>query len=105
MHNYPYCIYSGDAHRYEAIGTDRISWSIIAVPSRKWADKVFPHLPEEERVSALWEKIFKAIRINLEDPIEEWRYHVNGLKQEAEQLNNMSIRELHYKATGTHRTS
>jgi len=93
----------GDAleNFYEALDTDKISWSIIAIPSKKWADKIFPQLAEAERVPALWEKIFNATRINLENPIDEWRTHINGLKQKAEQLNKLRLRELHYKAEGT----
>ncbi|PKR84996.1 aminopeptidase [Heyndrickxia camelliae] len=93
----------GDAleNFYEALDTDKISWSIIAVPSKKWADKIFPQLEEAERVPALWEKIFNATRIDLENPIDEWREHINGLKQKAEQLNKLRLRELHYRAEGT----
>lgn len=30
-----------------AVMKDLIAWSIVAVPSVKWATKVFPQLPEE----------------------------------------------------------
>ena len=42
---------------------DLIAWSIVAVPSVKWAAKVFPQLPEEQQVPALWEAIFKTVHI------------------------------------------
>ncbi|MGD6801200.1 aminopeptidase [Rossellomorea vietnamensis] len=86
---------------YEAIETDRISWSIIAMPSQKWADKVFPELPEEERVSALWDKIFEAVRINKDDPVDEWRKHIETLQAKAFQLNEKHFWKLHYTAPGT----
>ncbi|MGD6965928.1 aminopeptidase [Rossellomorea vietnamensis] len=86
---------------YEAIETDRISWSIIAMPSQKWADKVFPDLPEEERVSALWDKIFEAVRINKDDPVDEWRSHIETLQAKASQLNEKHFWKLHYTAPGT----
>jgi aminopeptidase len=86
---------------YEAIETDRISWSIIAMPSQKWADKVFSDLPESERVPALWNTIFKAVRINEEDPVEKWRSHIETLKEKAAQLNEKRFHKLHYSAPGT----
>lgn len=86
---------------YEAVETDYISWSIVAMPSKKWADKVFPLLPEEERVNALWDKIFKAVRIDMEDPVEAWRTHIEQLKAKANQLNEKRFHQLHYKAPGT----
>ncbi|MDZ5473006.1 aminopeptidase [Bacillus sp. 31A1R] len=86
---------------YEAVDTDRVSWSIVAMPSKKWANKVFPELPEEDRVSALWERIFKAVRLDLEDPIEAWHQHIKQLEEKAKQLNEKRFNKLHYKAPGT----
>lgn len=86
---------------YDAVDTDKISWSIIAMPSKKWADKVFPHLSEEERIPALWEKIFQAVRIDLEDPVEAWRIHIDELSRKAQALNEKRIEKLHYQADGT----
>jgi aminopeptidase len=86
---------------YEAVETDRISWSIIAMPSQKWADKVFPELPVSERVPALWNTIFKAVRINKEDPVEEWQKHIETLQAKAAQLNEKHFWKLHYHAPGT----
>ncbi|MDH5160836.1 aminopeptidase [Heyndrickxia oleronia] len=93
----------GDAldHFYEAIDTDKISWSIIAMPSKKWADKVFPQLPERERIPALWEKIFQAVRIDLENPVDAWRKHISELSEKANSLNEKRIKKLHYQAEGT----
>ncbi|MCM3452847.1 aminopeptidase [Heyndrickxia oleronia] len=93
----------GDAldHFYEAIDMDKISWSIIAMPSKKWADKVFPQLPERERIPALWEKIFQAVRIDLEHPVDAWRKHIDELSEKAHSLNEKRIKKLHYKAEGT----
>ncbi len=85
----------------KAIMNDDIAWSIIAVPSPKWAAKVFPHLPENEQVSALWEAIFKTVRIGDGDAVEKWRHHVESLERRAEQLNEKRFSALHYKAPGT----
>lgn len=86
---------------FEAIDTDSISWSIIAMPSQKWAAKVFPQLEKEKQMEALWERIFTAVRIGCEDPVTEWRNHIVTLKKKASELNKMKLKELHYKADGT----
>ncbi|MGR3764356.1 aminopeptidase [Rossellomorea sp. NS-SX7] len=86
---------------FEAIDNDSISWSIIAMPSYKWAAKVFPRLEKEEQMNALWDRIFTAVRIGCEDPVTEWRRHMDTLTRKAEELNKMNLKELHYKADGT----
>jgi len=81
--------------------SDKVSWSIVAVPSQVWADKVFPDKPAEERVNALWEAIFQATRVDREDPVAAWQEHALTLNSKAERLNERRYRALHYKAPGT----
>ena len=85
----------------KAVMNDDIAWSIIAVPSAKWAAKVFPHLPENEQVDALWDAIFKTVRIGEGDAVEAWHEHVANLEKRAAQLNAKRYKALHYKAPGT----
>lgn len=85
----------------KAIMNDDIAWSIIAVPSPKWAAKVFPDVAEEKQVVALWDAIFKTVRIGEGDAVEAWRQHVTQLKERAVRLNDMKIEKLHYNAPGT----
>ena len=89
-------------HNYrKAVMTDAIAWSIIAVPSEKWAAKVFPNLQEDERIAAMWEAIFKTVRVGEGDAVALWREHVEGLQTRAAQLNAKRFKKLHYKAPGT----
>lgn len=85
----------------KAVMNDDIAWSIIAVPSPKWAAKVFPDLPESEQMSALWEAIFKTVCIGEGDAVENWRNHVANLERRASQLNEKKFEKLHYRAPGT----
>jgi len=80
---------------------DKVSWSIVAVPSQAWADKVFPGLPAAERIPALWDAIFRATRIDLPDPVKAWREHADNLNRKAEHLNRRKYKALHYRAPGT----
>lgn len=80
---------------------DKISWSIVAHPSQLWADKVFPALPAEERVDALWSAIFQATRIQEDDPVQAWKEHSRNLEAHAKRLNERKYKSLHYTTPGT----
>ncbi|MCU7677000.1 aminopeptidase [Bacillus thuringiensis] len=84
-----------------AVMKDSIAWSMVAVPSPKWASKVFPGLATEDQVPALWEAIFKAVRIGDGSAIEKWREHVTNLESRAVLLNDKKYMKLHYTAPGT----
>lgn len=83
------------------IQSDKVSWTVIAAPSEAWAAKVFPSVPKEEQVSALWEAIFKAVRVDTEDPVEAWKAHDRELHKKVDYLNEKKYRSLHYTAPGT----
>ncbi|MFJ8237568.1 aminopeptidase [Ureibacillus sp. NPDC094379] len=83
------------------VQSDKISWTVIAAASQHWAAKVFPSLPKDQQVSALWEAIFKATRADLENPIEAWKTHDATLHEKVDYLNNKKYAKLHYTAPGT----
>lgn len=83
------------------IQADKISWTVIAAPSEKWASKVFPNLPVNEQVNALWEAIFNAVRVDQENPILAWNEHNDTLHEKAAYLNRKKYKKLHYTAPGT----
>lgn len=83
---------------------DQISWSVIAVPSDAWANRVFPHLPEAERMNALWEAVFRAVRADQADPVQAWKEHHEHLNERVRFLNAKQYRFLHYEAPGTRLT-
>ena len=81
--------------------SDKFSWTVVAAPSSAWATKVFPDLPEEQQVDALWNAIFKASRANLENPVQAWVEHNDTLHEKVDYLNAKKYAKLHYKAPGT----
>lgn len=85
----------------KAVMNDEITWSIAAVPSIKWATKVYPNLSEEQAVTALWEKIFEVVRIGSGTAVAEWKKHIENLNKRAEYLNSRNYKALHYVAEGT----
>lgn len=85
----------------EYIQSDKVSWTVIAAPSKDWADKVFSELPEQERIPALWEAIFKAVRADHADPVQAWKDHDARLCEKVAVLNKQHFKSLHYTAPGT----
>ena len=84
-----------------AVMSDKIAWSIIAIPSKIWAKKVFPDLPKEEQVKALWEVIFKTVRIGDGTAVAKWKTHIRDLELRATMLNDRRYKKIHYSAPGT----
>ena len=77
------------------------NWSIIAAPSEGWAARVFPHLPAEERVDALWQAITKLVRLDQPDPIAAWETHLTALAGRRDFLNARRYTALRYRGPGT----
>jgi len=86
---------------YNGVRTDKFSWSILAVPSEVWANKMFPNEPEERRMNLLWEAVFRATRADAADPVAAWTEHLEQLQAKSDYLNAKRYRALHYTAPGT----
>lgn len=80
--------------------SDKVKWSIVAVPSNAWASKLYPELPLDEAYEKLWENILDCSRVT-EDPIEEWNNHNKNLKSRMNILNELNLKELRYKSSKT----
>lgn len=81
--------------------TDKCKWSIVSVPTKPWAHKIFPDVSEEEAVDKLWDLIFKCTRIDQEDPIAAWKEHNQNLKEKTDFLNEKNFKTLTYKSAKT----
>lgn len=77
----------------------KYQWTIVAVPSKKWAKKVFPGERTSTAVEKLWEEILRAVRVTEDnDPVNEWDAHNKTLREKCEKLNAMNLEYLHYQA-------
>ncbi len=83
----------------EGIDSGRLSWSIIACPTRAWAARVYPELDEEEALEKLWESVFSISRVDENDPIENWKEHSQNLKNRIEKLQAKDIVRFHYTSS------
>lgn len=88
----------------EYMMADKFTWSILSAPNPAWAKRVFPDKEEGEAVEALWEEIFRACRIDRDDPIAVWEAHNRKLDEKKNYLNARKYRKLHYRAPGTELT-
>lgn len=78
---------------------NKYQWTIIAVPSKKWAKKVFPNDRASTAMEKLWEAILKTVRITLDnDPVAEWDRHNRDLESKCEKLNALDLDYLHYES-------
>ncbi|MED4228827.1 aminopeptidase [Neobacillus cucumis] len=89
------------ANYRKAAQSDKVSWTVIAAASKDWAAKVFPDEPIDNQVNKLWEAIFKAVRVDVENPVEAWKKHDETLHEKVHYLNEKRYKKLHYTAPGT----
>ena len=76
---------------------DKYQWTIVAMPSKQWAKKVFPDLKAKDAKKRLLEQIFEICRISDDnDPIEEWNRHNATLQDKCDKLNELNFEYLHY---------
>lgn len=77
-----------------------VNWNVIAMPTKEWAEKVFPDY-EGDKEEKLWEYIFKATRIDQDDPVDAWNKHASFLKEKLNYMNSMNFDKLVIKSDGT----
>lgn len=76
---------------------DKNPWCVVSMPTKKWAQKVFPNVSEEEATEKLGEAIAKTIRLNEKDPVAAWMSHKDRMIQNAGFLNKHNFKYLQYK--------
>lgn len=81
---------------------DKITWSIISIPTDAWAQKIYPQKSKEEAVKSLWEAIVRIVRVDQDDPIAAWEQHNQTLERAREILNEKNYQTLIFKGPGTH---
>ena len=83
------------------VQSDKVSWTVLPLPSPAWAAKVSRMHLAEKQVSILWDAIFKAVRVDVENPVEAWKKHDETLHEKVNYLNEKRYQKLHYTAPGT----
>jgi len=78
-----------------------INWTIVSYPTLSWAKAVFPDLPPREAVRRLADAVFKATRIDGDDPVRAWADHNAALHANADRLNAKRYAAMHFSGPGT----
>ena len=82
--------------------TDKVQWSIVALPTAAWATKVFPNTKSDEAVERLWSAIFDVCRVTNGDPVNEWKEHVAKITSSRDRINELNLNSVHMtNAMGT----
>ena len=71
-------------------------WTVAALPTPAWAQKVFPHLTPEEASPRFWKEIRRIIRLDADDPVAAWNAHLANLESARSTLQAKQVRALHF---------
>lgn len=82
--------------KYRDIVDNINQWVIVALPSKKWAMKVFPNEPIPTAMKKLEDAIIKCMRLDTPDPVQAWEDHIKDLDDKANKLNELHLNYLHY---------
>lgn len=85
----------------EVISGHATNWCVTSSPAAGWAGKVFPDVPQEQRIDRMWESIFELARINHPDPVAHWKEHSAKLEAMGEAMTRRKYTALHYTGPGT----
>jgi len=85
----------------ELITRHEINWTIVAGATPAWAAAMFPSDTADVALSKLWEAIFATTRINVDDPVSNWKAHDAELHKRAAYMNDKRYAALQYRGPGT----
>ncbi|HGO1917973.1 TPA: aminopeptidase [Staphylococcus aureus] len=85
----------------ESVQKNQFPWVVAAFPSKAWAKIVYPELSVEEAYIKFIDEVFDIVRIDGNDPVENWRQHIANLSVYAQKLQQKNYHALHYVSEGT----
>ncbi|HCY1006508.1 TPA: aminopeptidase [Staphylococcus aureus] len=85
----------------ESVQKNQFPWVVAAFPSKAWAKSVYPELSVEEAYIKFIDEVFDIVRIDGNDPVENWRQHIANLSVYAQKLQQKNYHALHYVSEGT----
>lgn len=85
----------------ELITRHEINWTIVACATTAWAAAMFPDDPPDVALAKQWDAIFSTSRVDVDDPVANWKAHDAGLHKRADYMNARRYAALHYRGPGT----
>lgn len=77
------------------------NWTIAPAPNPAWAHAAYFDRVPADRLAALWEDVFTAMRVNEPSPLAAWQLHFQLLQNQCADLNAQRHPSLRYKGDGT----
>lgn len=101
-------IFTNDLRNYirSYIAKDNIAWCIASYPNPLWAQTLYPNELPEIALNKMFDVVYDICRIRLnEDPIENWKKHLNDISSYAHTIDSLKLDRLHFEnALGTNLT-
>lgn len=85
----------------EASQKNQFPWVVAAFPTRDWARRVYPELDVESAYIKFIDEVFDIVRVDGQNPIENWEKHIKDLSVHAKRLQEKNYQTLHYISEGT----
>lgn len=79
--------------------SNHLPWCVAGVPTRAWAQKVFPTMEPVEAQSHLWDTVLRTCRVDQPDPAAAWHQHDQTLKRVVDFLARHQVRAIHFVDT------
>jgi aminopeptidase len=83
--------------RLEMVNSEQVNWTIVAYPTKAWAEAVFGE-PDIER---LWGDLSAFMRLDTPDPVAAWEAHLTTLRARAQALNEAGLDLVHFSGPHT----
>lgn len=87
---------------YDLLENMTNAWCIVGASGQKWANKVYPDMGDQEAKLALWQAIFKACKLDQDDPIKAWQDHRRSFESRVNYLNSLPLDKLIYTNSKSH---
>ncbi|MGV3130048.1 aminopeptidase [Staphylococcus simulans] len=85
----------------EASQNNDFPWCVVVYPNKAWAQRVYPELSENEAYEKFIDELLDIVRVDGDDPVENWNKHVDNLSKHAKYLQDKHYSALHYISEGT----
>ncbi|MGA7096549.1 MAG: aminopeptidase [Acidimicrobiia bacterium] len=85
----------------DAMGALEIPWCVISAPVPAWSASVFPDDDHLQAAEKMWDAIFRACRIDTEDPVGAWQDHLDDLSRRQKHLTHRRFDRIRYEGPGT----
>ena len=85
----------------EASQNNDFHWCVVVYPNKPWAQRVYPELSEDEAYEKFIDELLDIVRVDGNNPVENWNKHVENLSKHAKYLQDKHYSALHYISEGT----